>query len=873
MKHALRKYISSCGSALFMVISTMAALILLVTAMYLSVVSQRSVQLTIFNQNQAYVSATSISDMVTAYIMGKDCDAQLLEKFYTGPKGLEVYQSFSTDGNNFASFTGNESDAADPALGAYDITITRLADDKVGGENIRVYDIAVTVNNNGMLETTHSQFSIPESKPTEMPVIDQFFTSTGYLPNDVMVDSWVGTNSDLVADAEYTDITKTVLSNGTGTVVAGTTADVIFSTGIISAGSMHVEVGQFKNKEPMDWIIGNRMIFEPTMYWVTLGTSDTKRGALCVGEELITRGGTGFGYTDIYIQKDAQIDSGQIDGTVFIGNDATIKNGNFKYDVYILGDCTLINKEYYNLNFKNLYVLGDLNVYGNAYIDGNLYVGGNLTVNQDKAVKPSNMSVTGDVYLTSEYGNLIADNIGININNNKHIYLQKGTYQRIYNSYASDVSGRIIYSPTLLGDDLESYTDALNKAKTAFSMAEKTLEDKAAYMNEQIGGSIYPKWVVDSATIETKRSIFFPENNYIQFITEDCTIESIKQEAPENGRYTIIIDTGENESDVRRIRLKGNTGTINANGEYDTFQWLPGGNKGGSMINVLTVGNGSLVVDIPEGVTYQASDSELVSHLDWAILYGMDLKEDKCMLEGFHTEGWSDLFVDNNDYVSGNKFTGFVHTGCQSCTYTKQTIAGQEVYTCDEHGGTFTQAQYDKYIMKDDSSLTAAEKADIECMCRGKVVNSVIAKYIEDNSAVKARFEKIEPIIKEKIGWYEYEKDLPNVNIFLVSCAESADIQLGIMKSATIDAGGGQSNYLMNNKFFGYVYAPYMTFVSVGAGGGDAKICGGLVVSDYAISGSYNYLFVQSTRSIQNIVQPTEDLSPGGNRDWRIYGA
>ena len=34
MKHALRKYLSPCGSALFMVVSTMAALTVLVTAMY-----------------------------------------------------------------------------------------------------------------------------------------------------------------------------------------------------------------------------------------------------------------------------------------------------------------------------------------------------------------------------------------------------------------------------------------------------------------------------------------------------------------------------------------------------------------------------------------------------------------------------------------------------------------------------------------------------------------------------------------------------------------------------------------------------------------------------------------------------------------------
>ena len=68
MKHALRKYISPCGSALFMVVSTMAALIVLVTAMYMSVLSSRQVQFATFDQEQAYVTSSSIGDMVYTYI-------------------------------------------------------------------------------------------------------------------------------------------------------------------------------------------------------------------------------------------------------------------------------------------------------------------------------------------------------------------------------------------------------------------------------------------------------------------------------------------------------------------------------------------------------------------------------------------------------------------------------------------------------------------------------------------------------------------------------------------------------------------------------------------------------------------------------------
>ena len=68
MKHALRKYLSPCGSALFMVVSTMAALTVLVTAMYMSVLSSRQVQYATFDQEQAYVTSTSVADIFTAYI-------------------------------------------------------------------------------------------------------------------------------------------------------------------------------------------------------------------------------------------------------------------------------------------------------------------------------------------------------------------------------------------------------------------------------------------------------------------------------------------------------------------------------------------------------------------------------------------------------------------------------------------------------------------------------------------------------------------------------------------------------------------------------------------------------------------------------------
>ena len=111
---------------------------------------------------------------------------------------------------------------------------------------------------------------------------------------------------------------------------------------------------------------------------------------------------------------------------------------------------------------------------------------------------------------------------------------------------------------------------------------------------------------------------------------------------------------------------------------------------------------------------------------------------------------------------------------------------------------------------------------------------------------------------------YSLDSYYPNVNIFVVSVLENADIQFGV-KKATDES-------VQNNVFFGYVYAPYMTFVAVGSGGG-LKNVGGLVVSDMAVNGAYKYIFAQPDRTTQQIVGDGFDaLRPSGSRTWRIHG-
>ena len=197
MKHALRKYLSPCGSALFMVVSTMAALTVLVTAMYMSVLSSRQVQYATFDQEQAYVTSTSVADIFTAYISdSKNASTSIMKKIST----MKAGQTITTNGNDFAAFGGTKEDSA---IGAYTVDIKRLNNETISGVDWNVYDIAVTVQKNGIAETTHSLVRSKNGEPTQMEPIDRFFTSTGYLPNDVWISS-ITSDSTVYCDNEYT---------------------------------------------------------------------------------------------------------------------------------------------------------------------------------------------------------------------------------------------------------------------------------------------------------------------------------------------------------------------------------------------------------------------------------------------------------------------------------------------------------------------------------------------------------------------------------------------------------------------------------------------------------------------------------------------
>ena len=195
MAHIFRKYTSNRGSALFMVISTMTALLISCMAMYMSMVSSRSSQYEILNQAQSYQTAQSIADIVYNSIAdtsnyGSTGGGVLMDKL----KNLAIGESITTGANGFKSLDPNNSlltEADESQLGAYSVIITRL-EDKPNGD--KQFDICVMASVSGNRDTVHMSIGYNEgssSTPTTGNINSgdsELFSATGYVPNDAYID-------------------------------------------------------------------------------------------------------------------------------------------------------------------------------------------------------------------------------------------------------------------------------------------------------------------------------------------------------------------------------------------------------------------------------------------------------------------------------------------------------------------------------------------------------------------------------------------------------------------------------------------------------------------------------------------------------------
>lgn len=738
MKHALRKYLSPCGSALFMVVSTMAALTVLVTAMYMSVLSSRQVQYATFDQEQAYVTSTSVADIFTAYISdSKNASTTIMKKIST----MKAGQTITTNGNDFAAFGGTKEDSA---IGAYTVDIKRLNNETISGVDWNVYDIAVTVQKNGIAETTHSLVRSKNGEPTQMEPIDRFFTSTGYLPNDVWISS-ITTDSTVYCDNEYTVFAKDKNAAGDG--------DVMLNMDIICAGgALFNDKSTFTSfDEPLTWVFGNNVTFGQgfTPSDFNLGTN-TGRGRIIVGGDM------------------------KLDGS---NAGKTIPSN---VDVYVFGNLYL-GKCYANFN-------------------GNLYVGGNIIAENNNSHQFSSVYVDGEMKTAS--GGTISGSCN-----------KKG----------------------------KCPTDVMDAAR-------KTLDDK-------IGGSVFPKWQAKTAGLSEEPIVFKnsggADGKFVHYIKDDCTIRDIRitnveGSGSEVNDYSIILDTGDDPEHVLTLRVE-------ANASGNTFMWLPDFSSS-QHISVVIVGRGSVVIDVPDGVTYQATDREFFGHIAWFMMGGGSIQYTSSGV--LYLKKPDDLYKTLNNNIKSGDFILQYPDG--TCSYTKIGTGSDAAYTCSSHGGSYEAHNVDK-----------VKEGRKDSLCRGRILRNKVDAFYAANSSIKNNIVEYYtscygPSLNSSSG-YSSDCYYPNVNAFVISVLENADIQLGVDKLTR--------SPIMQNVFCGYVYAPYMTYVCVGSGGGGVKNVGGMIVSDIALSGPYNYIFAQPERTISQISgEDMDSLQPSGSRVWRVHG-
>lgn len=750
MKHALRKYIAPCGSALFMVVSTMAALVVLVTAMYMSVVSSGKVHYATFNQEQAYVSSTSIADIVKYGLANhklKDLESKLLgSDFKEG-------DSISTNGNDFASLIEGGS-KEDTELGGYTVDITRLKNEVVNNKTNKVFDIAVTVSDGGVVETTHTYVRIPEGSDPEPNNIDRFFTATGYVPNDVVAAGGTFT-AKMYFDAEYTMFTmpKGIASEG-----------LLIDTELVAAGSVvfdHEKCNDVHLSNPSTWYIGNNCYLKSQLSVLDLGgqngqnadAKDNKHGMLIIGGDF-----------EIGRQKN--------------------------YTIGALG------------KYTDVYVLGDL-YYGSTNsleIYGNVYVAGDFIFNSPQAWNEMGQNGYGKIYIDGEVK--VADGAVAHLNgkSGEEAFAEAKKYGTWRGIQETDPS--YTYSPDEIGDML----------------------DKA------IGGSVYPNWRIktddfltepngDLKVVDIEFDLGYQNPVYTYTIDSDCVIGKISSTGNQINEATIIIDTGD-KGDVRNIRLSSNCAD-----DY-SFSWCPETVLEGRLVNVLTIGEGTLLVDVPEGVRYQATNQEFFGSMGWFFLLG-GKQLNKNGADYFDRADGFELNDPDTKIINPN---GLIHTpGCGSCTYVEDTNDdGDTVWKCTN------EDHYQTYSSKPS-----------ECVCSGYIDKDRVRSYASTKGIDLT---------------YNGEEQMPDVDIYVISCSESADIQFG---------GDG----VKNNLYFGYVYAPFMNYIDKGDGGG-VKTVGGLIVSDYVITGSYRYLFCLPTVPTSKMLEEFggDPLRPISSREWRYHG-
>lgn len=707
-----------------MVLSTMTALLIAVMAMYFSVVSSRSVQYAVFNQNQSYQSAISVQEALRSWLNAND-----KSDLVTQMKALEEGKTMTTNGNGFAALgvAGGSEDINQ--LGSYDVSITKVKPETIAGIECTTYDVATTVVVGGVRETVHIYWHIPPSESEDSKVNSDIFASTGYVPNNADVASGMFMTRS-VFDNEFVNF-----GNGEG--------EYKLYGDVFCGGSVEMNKGNTVDLSDVLSFVVRDKFFVNNVSTFNLGKNG-ERGKMYIGKELNVTGGFNLNNVDIYVA----------DGDVHWEGGMNANGGS------------------------------TLNIQGNLYITGGSPDRGNL----NRTVK-----LNGRIYVNGE---------------DKTDYYGCAAWPKAERDAAAQY----------IDDNTQSYEFGNWEIENKFPTTPMKIEFNSA-------AGVYEKEISFSGGSDKTCYTSIGDIKDIDF-------------SGDIRNYTIFIDTGDDEENIHYLRVNAN---YDADGDDvdETFCWNPlgltpfgegSGNVNQKNMNVLVTGRGSLIIDIPSGVTYAGSQYEKFMHYGWFLLLG----------GATNANGGYSLETRNRQ----NDVKQFLHAscpdGCSDCTYnveqltTKCSECGtyQKKVTCDRHNyhRTFCpNTECDLNVNEPNKN----ESGDYSELCANRIDRSKVRDAINTNDSLRSKYPK------GVDGDYIY----PNCNIFLVSCDESASIY--IADYPVLNTSGDEVTCLPieSNSYFGFVYAPYMTYKGYHSGETNTvRFCGGMVVSDYIFNDNSWYL-------------------------------
>lgn len=772
MTHAFRKYLNKRGSALFMVLSLMTALMILVMAMYFSVISSRDVQYKVFYQEQAYRSASSLSDAIVAGLSGDSWQkAEGSDKLIDAITGLGIGETITTNSNGFAAFGGTEEEQ--DQLGAYTVNITRMNDETIDGKTTYVYDIAITTSAGGVLDTTHTYIHVQPPEGDAQEGKTNIFTSTGYVPNDVFLDH-VETRTDLFYDNEFVVIT----------------------------GESHI----FSNLSAGGSLVLNKASATPG--------HKNKAATWAIRNNFTTRTNVGLGSSSEH-------------GLLLVGGDATFDGGVFdNADIYVLGDVHFSA----GTNFNNCRMF----VYGNLVFDSS-------------STLPSVIYASGVVDNTK---------YGIGTISTSGAWKDNDSLPASVMS-SSEMAKKL--DKLTASQDYYKWTINDNKAKEKDTFIPELCEDNSDYNNKTIEfdkdhWTYYLDW--EGKTLAN----YYGKGQPLNYTA--CAIDDIKITNTEgwsdNVTPAIVIDTGDDPTNQFIIK-------VNANRDFDddkkneTFEWAP--KEDYASMTVIVRGCGSVVIDIPEGVTYQASNKTAVIHETWYALFGGAVSQKGA--GGRETLAYTQNNGSEMAFEPDNAMK-YIHTDCdEDCSSCKYKVEKTEkcsecngkltVITCEEHALEYSFCPTCDPGLEPDMDASG----DYYGLCSSRINRSEVKSAV---AALSGDWRNRLIQSGDGTNWY-----YPNTNIFLVSCDESADIRLVPVKKVP-----DESPYA---SLWGFVYAPYMTYKSMGNGSGWVVFGGGMIVADYVIKNFDIYLACYPDLLPENLMSGTnrsEKLDALASKSWKI---